>query len=57
MRAKRFTLSRSQRDDLERRYKQTRERLLSDRIQAILLLDAGGCKIDCVNDASSREPV
>jgi transposase len=41
MRAKRFTLSRSQRDDLERRYKQTRERLLSDRIQAILLLDAG----------------
>ena len=36
-----FTLTRSQRDDMERRYKQTHERRISERIQAILLLDAG----------------
>jgi transposase len=41
MREKLFTLSRKQRDDLERRYKQTAERRISERIQAILLLDAG----------------
>jgi transposase len=41
MREKLFTLTRSQRDDLERRYKQTAERRISERIQAILLLDAG----------------
>src|SRR2546421_4603204 len=41
MRERLFTLSRSQRDDLERRYKQTAERRISERIQAILLLDAG----------------
>ncbi|MEI8164896.1 MAG: winged helix-turn-helix domain-containing protein [Chloroflexales bacterium] len=41
MREKRFTLTRSQRDDLERRDKQTPERRISERIQAILLLDAG----------------
>ena len=41
MREKLFTLTRSQRDDLERRYKQTHERRISERIQAILLLDAG----------------
>lgn len=41
MREKLFSLSRTQRDDLERRYKQTAERRLSERIQAILLLDAG----------------
>jgi transposase len=41
MREKLFTLSRSQRDSLERRYKQTPERRISERIQAILLLDAG----------------
>lgn len=41
MREKLFTLTRSQRDDMERRYKQTYERRISERIQAILLLDAG----------------
>lgn len=41
MREKLFTLTGSQRDDLERRYKQTHERRISERIQAILLLDAG----------------
>ena len=41
MREKLFTLSRSQRDELERRYKQTNERRIAERIQAILLLDAG----------------
>jgi transposase len=41
MRAKLFTLTRSERDALERRYKQTHERRISERIQAILLLDAG----------------
>ncbi|RRR76204.1 MAG: hypothetical protein EI684_03440 [Candidatus Viridilinea halotolerans] len=41
MRKKLFTLTRNQRDDLERRYKQTAERRISERIQAILLLDAG----------------
>ena len=41
MREKLFTLSRSQRDALERRYKQTNERRIAERIQTILLLDAG----------------
>ena len=41
MREKLFTLTRSQRDGLERRYKQTAERRIADRLQAILLLDAG----------------
>lgn len=41
MREKLFTLTRSQRDGLERRYKQTAERRIADRIHAILLLDAG----------------
>ena len=41
MREKLFTLTRSQRDTLERRYKQTNERRIAERIQAILLLDAG----------------
>ena len=41
MREKLFTLSHKQRDDLGRRYKQTSERRISERIQAILLLDAG----------------
>ena len=41
MREQLFTLSHKQRDDLERRYKQTSERRISERIQAILLLDAG----------------
>ena len=41
MRDKLFTLSHKQRDDLERRYKHTSERRISERIQAILLLDTG----------------
>jgi len=41
MREKLFSLTRSQRDDLKRRYKQTAERRISERLQAILLLDAG----------------
>ena len=41
MREKLFTLTRSQRDDLKRRSKQTAERRISERLQAILLLDAG----------------
>lgn len=40
MREKLFSLTRSQRDTLERRYKQTNERRIAERIQAILLLDA-----------------
>ena len=41
MREKLFTLNGTQRDALERRYKQTHERRVSERIQALLLLDAG----------------
>lgn len=41
MREKLFTLTRSQRDTLERRYKQTSERRIAERLQSILLLDAG----------------
>jgi transposase len=39
MREKLFTLTRSQRDDLWRRYKQTTERRVAERLHAILLLD------------------
>src|SRR5215213_9774145 len=41
MREKLFTLTRKQRDEMERRYRQTRERRVGDRLQAILLLDGG----------------
>jgi transposase len=41
MREKLFTLTRSQRDDLWRRYKQTTDRRLAERLHAILLLDDG----------------
>ena len=41
MREKLFTLTRSQRDDLWRRYKQTTERRVAERLHAILLLDEG----------------
>jgi Homeodomain-like domain len=34
-----FTLTRSQRDDLWRRYKQTADRRVAERLHAILLLD------------------
>jgi transposase len=41
MREKLFTLTRSQRDDLWRRYKQTTDRRVAERLHAILLLDEG----------------
>lgn len=41
MREKLFTLTRSQREELWRRYKQTDERRVAERIHAILLLDEG----------------
>ena len=41
MRQKRFTLSRSQREDLWRRFKQTDDRRVAERLHAILLLDSG----------------
>jgi hypothetical protein len=39
MREQLFTLTRSQRDDLWRRYKQTSDRRVAERLHAILLLD------------------
>jgi transposase len=41
MREKQFSLSRRQRDDMWRRYKQTDDRRIAERLHAILLLDAG----------------
>ena len=41
MRDKLFTLTRSQREDLWRRYKQTSEQRVAERLHAILLLDEG----------------
>ena len=41
MRDKLFTLTRSQREDLWRRYKQTSDRRTAERLHAILLLDEG----------------
>jgi transposase len=41
MREKLFTLTRSQREDLWRRYKQSQERRVAERLHAILLLDEG----------------
>src|SRR4051812_18604806 len=41
MRQKLFTLSRSQREDLWRRFKQTDDRRSAERLHAILLLDSG----------------
>jgi transposase len=41
MREKLFTLTRSQPDDLWRRYKQTSDRRVAERLHAILLLDEG----------------
>jgi transposase len=41
MREKQFTLSRSQREEMWRRFKQTDERRVAERLHAILLLDAG----------------
>jgi transposase len=41
MREKLFTLTRSQREDLWRRYKQTSDRRVAERLHAILLLDEG----------------
>src|ERR671923_1025718 len=41
MRDKLFTLTRSQREDLWRRYKQSSDRRTAERLHAILLLDEG----------------
>jgi transposase len=41
MREKLFTLTRAQREDLWRRYKQTSDRRVAERLHAILLLDEG----------------
>lgn len=41
MRQKLFTLSRSQREDMWRRFKQTDDRRVAERLHAILLLDSG----------------
>jgi transposase len=41
MREKQFTLSRSQRDTMWRRFKQTDDRRVAERLHAILLLSAG----------------
>lgn len=41
MREKQFTLTRSQRDAMWRRFKQTDDRRIAERLHAILLLDAG----------------
>lgn len=41
MRQKLFTLSRSQREDMWRRFKQTDDRRVAERLHALLLLDSG----------------
>jgi transposase len=41
MRQKLFTLSRSQREEMWRRFKQTDDRRRAERLHAILLLDSG----------------
>src|SRR5262249_35622165 len=41
MREKLFTLSRTQREDMWRRFKQTDDRRVAERLHAILLLDSG----------------
>lgn len=41
MREKQFTLSRTQREEMWRRFKQTHDRRIAERLHAILLLDAG----------------
>jgi transposase len=46
MREKLFTLTRSQREELWRRYKQTEDRRVSERLHAILLLDEGRSATD-----------
>jgi transposase len=46
MREKLFTLTRAQREDLWRRYKQTDDRHVAERLHAILLLDEGRSKAD-----------
>src|SRR3954452_15432706 len=48
MRQKLFTLSRSQREDMWRRFKQTDDRRVAERLHAILLLD-GGQNADAVS--------
>lgn len=41
MREKQFKLSRKERDELERRYKQERDKRVAERIQCIILLHDG----------------
>ena len=41
MREKLFTLSRTQREDMWRRFKQGDDRRITERLHAILLLDSG----------------
>ena len=41
MREKLFTLSRTQREDMWRRFKQTDDRRIAERLHAMLLLDSG----------------
>ena len=41
MREKLFTLSRTQREDMWRRFKQIDDRRVAERLHAILLLDSG----------------
>jgi hypothetical protein len=41
MREKRFTLNRSQHEEMWRRFKQTDDRRVAEWLHAILLLDAG----------------
>lgn len=58
MREKQFTLSRSQREAMWRRFKQTDDRRVAERLHAILLLDDGQnaqsvCSIDRRTPASA----
>jgi len=46
MREQLFTLTRSQREDLWHRYKQTKDRRVAERLHAILLLDEGRSATD-----------
>lgn len=55
MREPLFKLSQSQRDEMQRRYKRTTERRVSERIHAILLLDSGRNLLD-VSDILHLNP-
>ena len=55
MRQKLFSLSRSQREDMWRRFKQTDDRRVAERLHAILLLD-GGQNADAVSSILHIHP-